>query len=297
MADIYNTAQYTKAGYKVIRIPYFIQLSNKAIETIFGVKIQEPMFEASIPSMGLKGKNTPATLCKLGLERMAREFLAFPEQYEVNVNALKASERRTETGVDLLENEYNRLISSSKILYHASTKKLGVGSYFSVDNYEGETTFFYKSLDASKKNVEEELELSRPKEIVSRKKCIFCFDDPIYCKRFAQSQYPKNDIYVYKVAVFGGYGDFPMYIIGKLEALLKSEEDISRQLKEYWNPTKSWKCREYIGREMIILGEISHNTGGDALTSIIDDRDLYNRLWTSRQKSNHPRNFGDFLNI
>ena len=293
--DIYNTAQYMKACYKVIRIPYFIQLTNKAIETIFGVKIQEPMFDESVPSMGVKGKNTPSTLCELGLKRMANEFLAFPEQYEVNVNALKSSQRPDETGVDLLENEYYKLISSSQILYHASTKQIGVGTFLSVDNYEGETTFFYQSLDASKKSVEDKLEFSRPQEILSRKKCIFFFDNPIFCKHFAESQYPNKEVYIYKVAVNGVYGGFPMYIIGKLESLLKSGKDFSLQLNEYWNPTKSWRYKEYLGKEMIVLEDISHDVRGEAITPIIEDRDIYIKEFCHKQNNDKQFNINDFL--
>ena len=41
---------------------------------------------------------------------MAKDFLAFPEQYKVNVDSLKnQSNDPTETGVDLLEMEYDKL--------------------------------------------------------------------------------------------------------------------------------------------------------------------------------------------
>lgn len=38
-----------------------------------------------MPSLGLKGKNSPAYLCYEGIKRMAKEFKQFPEQYEVNL--------------------------------------------------------------------------------------------------------------------------------------------------------------------------------------------------------------------
>ena len=37
--DIENTRLYESFGYKVVRIPYFIQLTNKAVKTLFDVEI------------------------------------------------------------------------------------------------------------------------------------------------------------------------------------------------------------------------------------------------------------------
>lgn len=99
---------YEEAGYKVVRIPYFIQLTQKAVKTMFGVDVG-PLFDETIPSMGVKGGNTPAYLCPAGLKRMAQDFLPFPEQYEVNVKALKGQEQGIINGVELLESECNKL--------------------------------------------------------------------------------------------------------------------------------------------------------------------------------------------
>ena len=75
---------------------------------MFGVEVG-PLFDESIPSMGVKGGNTPAYLCPAGLKRMPKNFIHFPEQYEVNVNALKQQEQGIINGVELLEEEYNKL--------------------------------------------------------------------------------------------------------------------------------------------------------------------------------------------
>ena len=55
----------------------------------------------------MKGKNTPAYLCGAGIERMAREFHQFPEQYKVNLEFLKAANDEYHTGAELLERLYN----------------------------------------------------------------------------------------------------------------------------------------------------------------------------------------------
>lgn len=108
LKDEEHNKVYKDAGYKVVRIPYFIQLTQKAVKTMFGVKV-DPLFDESFPSMGVKGGNTPAYLCPAGLKRMAKDFILFPEQYEVNINALKQQEQGIINGVELLEREYDKL--------------------------------------------------------------------------------------------------------------------------------------------------------------------------------------------
>ena len=80
--DKKNTSIYELNGYKVVRIPYFIQLTNKAVEELFGVKVKEPLFNINYPSLGGIGlKHNPSYLCPGGLKRMATEFKRFPDQY------------------------------------------------------------------------------------------------------------------------------------------------------------------------------------------------------------------------
>lgn len=102
LKDLQNTDNYEKAGYKVVRIPYFIQLSKDAVKELFSVDLDQELFDDSIPSLGLKGRNTPAYLCHEGVKRMAREFLRFPHQYEVNLKALKEANNSFLSGLDLL---------------------------------------------------------------------------------------------------------------------------------------------------------------------------------------------------
>ena len=91
--DDYRKSQiYENAGYKVVRIPYFIQLSNDVVKQMFGVEVSEPLFDASVPSIGVKGRNTPAYLCLPGIRRMAKEFAKYPEQYKVNIDHLRKSD-------------------------------------------------------------------------------------------------------------------------------------------------------------------------------------------------------------
>jgi len=104
------TELYSALGYKVVRIPYFIQLSRGAVKTLFGIEISQELFDEKYSSLGVKGLNTPAYLCPAGLKRMAREFVKFPEQYKTNIEFLKKQNDPYKTGVEFLEAEFNSLL-------------------------------------------------------------------------------------------------------------------------------------------------------------------------------------------
>lgn len=108
-SDIENQRLYERNGYKVIRIPYFIQLSNNVVKSMFGRDVQEKLFDESIPSLGVKMCNTPAYCCPAGLKRMAREFHSYPTQYVVNLKALENMNDEYLTGVSLLKEEYDKI--------------------------------------------------------------------------------------------------------------------------------------------------------------------------------------------
>ncbi len=109
--DIENQMEYETLEYQIIRIPYFIQLTNEVIEQLFGRKVEEQMFPPSVPSMGIKGKNTPAFCCIEGLKRMASDFRKFPQQYEVNKAALEKVNKEYLTGIKELDKYYKEITS------------------------------------------------------------------------------------------------------------------------------------------------------------------------------------------
>ena len=107
--------QYRALGYEVVRIPYFIQLTNQAVKQLFHRDVSEPLFNPLLPSLFAELTNTPAFLCPAGLLRMAHEFHAFPDQYEVNVKFLENEAQPQElTGVQLLRYFYEHQRISEK---------------------------------------------------------------------------------------------------------------------------------------------------------------------------------------
>lgn len=104
--DIETTKLYESFGYRVVRIPFFTQLTNVAVMEIFNVNVKEKLFNPEIPSMGIQGAN-PATICYAGIQRMAQYFICHPEQYLTNLNFLKSFNDDYMTGASLLEKEYD----------------------------------------------------------------------------------------------------------------------------------------------------------------------------------------------
>lgn len=107
--DRETTQFYQSLGYAVVRIPYFIQLTNSAAKTLFGVDVPEPLFDERIPCIGSHLPSTPAFLCHQGVVRMAQEYRRFPEQYRLNLEFMKQQPDQHLVEYELLEAEYDKL--------------------------------------------------------------------------------------------------------------------------------------------------------------------------------------------
>lgn len=104
--DKNNQKIYESFGYKVIRIPYFIQITNEVAKEMFGVDIPDQLFDPTLYSMSKKWQNTPAFCCYSGIIRMANDFKRYPQQYEVNMKQLKAEDDDFLTGYNLISAAY-----------------------------------------------------------------------------------------------------------------------------------------------------------------------------------------------
>ena len=89
LKDEEKTKFYQDLGYKVIRIPYFIQLTNEVVKKWFNVDVEEELFPDNISSFSVANKNTPAYMCPLGIKRCAKELLSVESQCRANIRALK----------------------------------------------------------------------------------------------------------------------------------------------------------------------------------------------------------------
>lgn len=99
--DIIKDKIYQENGFEVIRIPYFIQLTNDVVREIFNVEVGRTLFDANMQSLDYTLKNTPGQLPLYGVWRMAAEYLKYPEQYRVNVDYLEKL-NKPKSGLDVL---------------------------------------------------------------------------------------------------------------------------------------------------------------------------------------------------
>ena len=91
--DNENTVFYESLGYKVVRIPYFIQLTNEVVKQMFDVDVKKQLFNPNYHS--LNADNGPANMCPAGIRRMAYELLEFPQQMEINLYNLYSKLKNT----------------------------------------------------------------------------------------------------------------------------------------------------------------------------------------------------------
>lgn len=103
LKDEEKTRFYQQLGYKVVRIPYFIQLTNSVVKKWFGVNLDIELFPEDIASISVANLNTPAYMCPLGIKRCAKELLTVERQCRANIAALKAENNDVLSGYSLLK--------------------------------------------------------------------------------------------------------------------------------------------------------------------------------------------------
>ena len=75
LTDLIKDTVYTNMGYKIVRIPYFVQLSRIIILNLFNVDIN---FDQIYPH-GFHDRNAilPADYCELGIDKFKLELIKF----------------------------------------------------------------------------------------------------------------------------------------------------------------------------------------------------------------------------
>ena len=115
LKDQQHTKIYESDGIKVIRIPYFIQLTRSVVSELFSIDVGFELFDENIPSFDINNRCTPAYMCPLGIERAASEFIRFPRQYLVNINYLKSINDERLTCASYIEKIYNKKIEERNV--------------------------------------------------------------------------------------------------------------------------------------------------------------------------------------
>lgn len=86
LKDEENTIILRKMGYKVIRIPFYVQLDSKNIEYFFKIKYNYNLYNMCFDSGFKHPKITlPSEFCELGLIRFYNELWKFPSQTVLSI--------------------------------------------------------------------------------------------------------------------------------------------------------------------------------------------------------------------
>lgn len=75
-----------KAGAKVVRIPYFVQLTTDTFKHFFGFAAPFTI-ETSFPHGFITSKMTPASFCMLGLDRYEKIITALPKNVSAAISS------------------------------------------------------------------------------------------------------------------------------------------------------------------------------------------------------------------
>ena len=87
IVDNEKNDDYANLGYKVFRIPYFVQLTTSLLQEIFGKEIQ---FEQKFPHGFIDPKATlPCDFCELGIEKFKKDLEKFKYHRDDIINSLK----------------------------------------------------------------------------------------------------------------------------------------------------------------------------------------------------------------
>lgn len=73
--DVEKDRVAAQKGYRVVRIPYWVQLTNQTLHYYFGIDAE---IEQDFPHGFITTKIFPASFCSLGLQRFAGEMNALP---------------------------------------------------------------------------------------------------------------------------------------------------------------------------------------------------------------------------
>ena len=86
--DMEKTQKYEAAGYKVVRVPLYINLTTSAINNLFGTDLKRSFFRGNVSPFNASFQ--PNCFCITGLKRMAFDYLTYaPEQIPVMLESIR----------------------------------------------------------------------------------------------------------------------------------------------------------------------------------------------------------------
>lgn len=93
--DYAKDTAYSKEGYEIIRIPYFVQLDSKVMSSLFSNYVSESFNYIEYPHGFIDEKAVlPADFCSLGVRRFKNDLMKFSYIKKEIMNSLSKIEKR-----------------------------------------------------------------------------------------------------------------------------------------------------------------------------------------------------------
>lgn len=141
--------------------------------------------------------------------------------------------------------------------FHVTNKQYRINDIVDATTFES-TEYHQQTIQKGMSDIDNILDMSRPKDFPSRKNCIYAFDNIGMCMHFVGNRYDGNEIY-YEVEMIK-----PVKCPMKLIKILNEENYTVNQqiiIDEYWQPNleNEWKYFEYLASSMEIISIIDGN--------------------------------------
>jgi len=122
--DIKTTMAYEMLGYKVIRIPYFIQLTSEVVKRLFDVDVKNLFTNIDRYITFTENCNVlPIDMSMYGVLRMYEEFMKYsPEQLCANYNYLINKEKELNTNLGSIFLKKDFIDNLSALVYNIDVR-------------------------------------------------------------------------------------------------------------------------------------------------------------------------------
>ena len=159
-------------------------------------------------------------------------------------------------------------------LFHATT---------SIEKLDQPKTAHVRTLTEIQARIDKEFDQHRPDATLSRSGALFAGDDPPFCAAYlvTERRTATDAIHIYRVEMSAPI-KHPMCLADYTKHFLEDKATLTKIIREYWIPTASWKCWEYLASSMTPVAmepTPDANAIAGARFRYGADLDLARRLW------------------
>jgi hypothetical protein len=129
-------------------------------------------------------------------------------------------------------------------LYHAARKELPLNQAIAAQ-------------ERNTKPIDREFDNRRPGGLVARSIALFSSDDPAFAFTYLLAELAGGggaQASMYEVEMPEAT-KHPMILVNHAQKFIQDPATLAKIIAEYWNPTREWKCWEYLGSSMTPIAD------------------------------------------